>query len=173
MACKCAFHLIFLFVGRCCWGQDNFQVARSLGLLLCLKCFAFLWCADFVRGWIAGCLIFKWSLSILVVFGCWDCICLPNYCVTWFTWFTWLGLALARFLDDCSAGCVVGSRVLELLWLSGWLFATLVCFITRRAATACSSAEEWLVEQALDSYCRRVLPAQRERQSTQPGTFIE
>ena len=32
----------------------------------------------------------------------------------------WFGLALVRLLEDCSARCVVGSRVLELLWSSGW-----------------------------------------------------
>ena len=51
---------------------------------------------------------------------------LSSRCVPWFNWF---GLALVRFLEDCSARGVVGSRVLEPLWSSGWLFPTLVCLI--------------------------------------------
>ena len=72
MACMCAVHcILFLFVGRCCWGQGNYQFARSLCLLLCLSLFDLV-CWFLVKDWIAGCLIFKWSWSALVVFDYWD-----------------------------------------------------------------------------------------------------
>ena len=39
MACMCAVHSFFLFVGRCCLGQDECYFARSFGISFCLLMF--------------------------------------------------------------------------------------------------------------------------------------